>query len=72
MLDAHCSNKTQRVSLLEAMDVEEQDSTRSTFERVCLVAPIITTAHTGLVLVLCRLLNWLRDRCPCEYVFVSV
>ena len=31
----------------------------STFELVCLVTPIITTAHTGLVLVLCRLLNWL-------------
>jgi len=75
MLDAQCSNKTQHISLLEALDEVEQDSTRSTCELVCLVkanafasvVPIITTAHTGSVLVLCRLLNWCalaRTGCP--------
>ena len=59
MLDAQCSNKTQRVSLLEALDVVALDSAMSTCELVCLVVPIITTDSTGLVLVLCRLLNWL-------------
>ena len=36
MLDAQCSNKTQRVSLLEALDVVALDSTMNTFELVCL------------------------------------
>ena len=83
MLDAQCSSKTQHVSLLEVMDVVEQDSTRSTCCACLSYFHIIHTGSTGLVLVLCRLLNWLftdgelmlnrnRDRCAYKYVFVSV
>ena len=58
--------------MLACLDEVEQDLTMNTSELVCLVVPIITTAHTGLVLVLCRLLNWLFTDVKTESQQMSV